>query len=195
MNPPDTSAEWLEADGLGGFASGTVSGIRTRRYHALLLTASTPPAGRMALVNGFDAWIDTPDGTFAISSQRYAPDVVHPNGAARIESFADEPWPRWRYRLTDDLIIEQEIFVPHGQSAVFISWRVVAGGADPGGNGPGSTLDQPGSTPPATTLKVRPFFSGRDFHSTHHENGSFRFQADVRAEGPTCQPYYCDPAV
>ena len=45
--------EWLEPDGLGGFASGTVSGIRTRRYHALLLTAVTPPTGRMTLVNGF----------------------------------------------------------------------------------------------------------------------------------------------
>jgi predicted glycogen debranching enzyme len=195
MNPPDSGAEWLEADGLGGFASGTVSGIRTRRYHALLLTATTPPAGRMVLVNGFDAWVETPDETFAISSQRYAPDVVHPNGAARIESFEYEPWPRWRYRLTDDLIIEQEIFVPHGQSAVFISWRVVAGGADPGGNGPGSTLDQPGSTPPATTLKVRPFFSGRDFHSTHHENGSFRLQVDVSGERTTYRPYDGVPAV
>ena len=60
MNPIDSNAEWLEADGLGGFASGTVSGIRTRRYHALLLTATTPPAGRMVLVNGFDAWVETP---------------------------------------------------------------------------------------------------------------------------------------
>src|SRR5437762_492935 len=50
-----TQQEWLEADGLGGFASGTVSGIRTRRYHALLLTATKPPVGRMVLVNGFDA--------------------------------------------------------------------------------------------------------------------------------------------
>src|ERR1700751_3559 len=86
MNPIDPSAEWLEADGLGGFASGTVSGIRTRRYHALLLIATTPPAGRMVLVNGFDAWIETPRRTFAISSQRYGPDVIHPDGAARVES-------------------------------------------------------------------------------------------------------------
>jgi hypothetical protein len=49
--------EWLEADGLGGFASGTVSGVRTRRYHGLLLVATTPPTGRMMLVNGFDAWV------------------------------------------------------------------------------------------------------------------------------------------
>jgi glycogen debranching enzyme len=55
--------EWLEADGLGGFASGTVSGIRTRRYHALLLTATKPPAGRLVLVNGFDASVKTGSGT------------------------------------------------------------------------------------------------------------------------------------
>jgi glycogen debranching enzyme len=66
--------EWLETDGLGGFASGTASGIRTRRYHALLLTASTPPTGRVVLVNGFEAWIETPQGKFALTSQRYAPD-------------------------------------------------------------------------------------------------------------------------
>ena len=47
--------EWLETDGLGGFASGTVAGIRTRRYHALLLTATNPPSGRVVLVNGFNA--------------------------------------------------------------------------------------------------------------------------------------------
>ena len=63
----DLSAEWLEADGLGGFASGTVAGIRTRRYHALLLPASTPPTGRMVLVNGFEAWVTTPDGTYPIT--------------------------------------------------------------------------------------------------------------------------------
>ena len=54
----DDRTEWLEADGLGGFASGTTSGIRTRRYHALLLAATTPPTGRMVLVNGLDAWVE-----------------------------------------------------------------------------------------------------------------------------------------
>src|SRR5438270_10155640 len=94
MNPIDPNAEWLEADGLGGYASGTVSGQRTRRYHALLLTATTPPTGRMVLVNGFDAWVQTAAGNFAISTQRYS-DVDHPDGNRRIESFTREPWPRW----------------------------------------------------------------------------------------------------
>jgi len=188
MNPIDPNAEWLEADGLGGFASGTVSGIRTRRYHALLLTATTPPAGRMVLVNGFDAWVETPRGTFAISSQRYGPDVIHPDGASRVESFEYEPWPRWRYKI-DDLTIEQELFVPKGESAVFTSWRVVAGIDD---------ASQPGSPTPATAdikLRVRLFLSGRDFHSTQHENGSFKFVADQNGERVTFRSYDGVPAV
>ena len=106
MNPQSPisnlqSREWLEADGHGGFASGTFSGIRTRRYHALLLTATTPPTGRIALVNGFEAWIETPHGRFALTSQRYAPDVIHPDGAQRIEKFSVEPWPTWQFRFED----------------------------------------------------------------------------------------------
>src|SRR5947209_5112012 len=189
MNPIDSNAEWIEADGLGGFASGTVSGIRSRRYHALLLTATTPPAGRMVLVNGFDAWVKTPSGTVALSSQRYGPDVIHPDGAARIESFEYEPWPRWRYKIDNDLFVEQELFVPKGESAVFVSWRVVGGIGNAG---------EPGSPTPATadiTLKVRPFLSGRDFHSTHHENGAFRFDAEQNGEGVTFRSYDGVPAV
>ena len=88
---PNDRLEWLEADGLGGFVSGTVSGIRTRRYHALLLAAVTPPTGRVVLVNCFDASIETDGGSFPLSSQHYAPDVVHPDGASRVASFALEP--------------------------------------------------------------------------------------------------------
>src|SRR6266496_3813856 len=175
MNPIDPNAEWIEADGLGGFASGTVSGIRTRRYHALLLTATTPPAGRMALANGFDAWVETPSGTFAISSQRYSPDVVHPDGASRIESFEYEPWPSWRYKI-DDLVIEQELFVPKGESAIFMSWKLVSpNDAD-------------------LKLKVRPLLSGRDFHSTHHENSAFHFETEQNGQRVTFRSYDGVPA-
>ncbi|TAJ27470.1 MAG: glycogen debranching protein, partial [Nitrospirae bacterium] len=163
----DLKAEWLEADGLGGFASGTVSGIRTRRYHALLLAALTPPAGRMVLVNGCDAWVETPAGTFALSSQRYMPDVVHPDGMSRIENFEPEPWPRWTFCLEDGTVIEQELFVPHDVSAVVLSWRL---------------RDQA----TGVTLHVRPFFSGREYHALHHENAAFRFEPerdDVEGDG------------
>jgi predicted glycogen debranching enzyme len=177
MSRIDPDAEWLEADGLGGFASGTVSGIRTRRYHALLITATTPPAGRMVLANGFDAWVETSGGAFAISSQRYNPDVIHPDGSSRIESFECEPWPRWRYKIGNDIVIEQELFVPKSESAVFVSWKLVS----------------PNDTD--LKLKVLPFLSGRDFHSTHHENGSFNFAAEQRGERVMFPSYDGVPAV
>ena len=79
--------EWLEADGLGGFASGHAGGIRSRRYHALLLVATRPPGGRMVLLNDLEVWVTTPGGRFALSSHRYQPGIVYPDGAARIESF------------------------------------------------------------------------------------------------------------
>ncbi len=154
--------EWLEADGLGGFASGTVPGIRTRRYHALLLTAKTPPTGRMVLVNGFDAWVETPAGRYAISSQAYGPDVTHPDGATRIAGFELEPWPRWIFALPDGTRVAQEIFVPKDSSSVAVSWKLLAGAG-------------------AVTLTLRPFLSGRDYHALHHENPAFRFDA---ADGP-----------
>src|ERR1700688_2632860 len=74
----DLTAEWLETDARGGFASGTVGGERTRRYHALLLVASYPPGGRVILVNGIEAWVTGPNGNHPLTSQRYVPDVVYP---------------------------------------------------------------------------------------------------------------------
>src|SRR5688572_4422930 len=139
----DDRTEWLEADGLGGFASGTTSGIRTRRYHALLLSATTPPTGRVVLVNGFDAWVDTPGGSFALSTQRYAPDALYPDGAAHITHFTTDPWPTWEYTLADGTAVIQEIFVQHGTGAAVVSWTLARA------KGP-------------VVLRVRPFLSGRD---------------------------------
>ena len=105
----DQRTEWLEADGIGGFASGTVSGLRTRRCHALLLSATTPPTGRRVLVNGLDAWLTTSAGQFALSTQRYQPDVLHPYGYRRVASFATEPWPTWEFDIPDGVRMSQEV--------------------------------------------------------------------------------------
>ena len=137
----DEHAEWLEADGLGGFASGTAAGLRTRRYHALLLAARTPPTDRIVLVNGLDAWVERGEESGAIrepeylSRQRYAPDVLAPEHPAGVESFRHDPWPTWTYRLRGGGRIEQEIFVPRGLPLVAIRWRLVRDGdlCRPGG--------------------------------------------------------------
>ena len=93
--------EWLETDGLGGFASGTVGGIRTRRYHGLLLASLSPPANRFMLVNGIEAIVTTPAGSFPISTQRYDGQAVHPDGFKHVRGFTTEPWPTWLFQLPD----------------------------------------------------------------------------------------------
>lgn len=162
--------EWLEADGQGGFASGTASGIRSRRYHALLLTATTPPTDRLVLVNGFEAWIETPRGRFALTSQRYAPDVIHPDGAERIETFSAEPWPSWQFKFEDGTEVTQEIFVAGEAGVTALTWRV--------------TSEQKN-----IRLFVRPLVSGRDYHSLHKENAAFRFDPTPNGEKVLWRPY------
>lgn len=168
--------EWLETDGRGGFASGTASGIRTRRYHALLLPATTPPTGRMVLVSGVDAWVETPRGRVAISSQRYAPDTIHPDGVSRLTGFVSDPWPTWTYDIGDEMRVRHEIFIDRRSGAVVLSWHV---------SGASSPL----------TLRVRPFIAARDYHGLQHENGAFRFDATKAGPFTAFQVYDGVPAI
>lgn len=175
MTTLDDRSEWLEADGLGGFASGTACGLRTRRYHALLLSATTPPTGRMVLVNGFDAWATTPTGRFALSTQRYTPDVLHPDGYTRLMAFACDRWPTWEFATPDGARIVQEILTEHETGRTVVTWRAEG--------------------PVPVMLEVRLFLSGRDYHSTHHENGAFRFEPDLNGALITWKPYDGAPVI
>ena len=134
-----------------------------------------PPAGRVVLVNGFEAWLERPGETFALTSQRYTPDVIHPDGAQRIEAFDPDPWPSWVFTLPDGSRIEHGVLVQPGRAATTLYWRLRGGG---GG-----------------TLAVRPLISGRDYHALHHENPAFRFDADVTGGRVVFRPYSGLPAI
>jgi predicted glycogen debranching enzyme len=173
INP---GAEWIETDGLGGFASGTVSGLRTRRYHALLLSSAAPPTDRFVLVNGLDAWLETSDGSFPISTQRYAPGVTHPEHAALLESFEPEPFPRWTFTTRNGMRLEHEIFMRHGSPVTCLRWRLLGENRQ-------------------ATLCVRPLFSGRDLHALHHENSSFVFEPLTDSGRLVWHPYPGVPGI
>ncbi len=192
---PPAAAEWLETDGLGGFASGTVAGPRTRRYHALLLVATRPPGGRMALVNGLDASVATTpdrgddvggdargspgasvDAPVYLSRQHYVPDVIAPAVGAELEAFSRDPWPTWTWDVAPGVRVSQELFVPDGIPAVVLRWRLV-------------------DRTPHARLTVRPFLSGRDFHALHHENPAFDFSGTVDGERVGWAPYPSVPVV
>jgi len=172
--------EWLEADGAGGFASGTAGTARTRRYHALLLTATQPPTGRVVLVNGIEAWLEYGGRRTALTTQRYAPDLLPPDTSERMASFDTSPWPTWRYRLDDGAVLTAEVFVAKASRETVLRWRL-------------ETAAQ--SEAAAPVLKVRPLMSGRDYHALHHENPAFAFDAQIDGERVRWQPYGNLPAI
>jgi predicted glycogen debranching enzyme len=172
----DDSSEWLEPDGLGGFASGTATGINTRRYHALLLASRRPPTERVVLVNTVEAWLETPGGTYPLTSQRYAPGVTHPFGAALVTSFTTDPWPIWIYTVAPGIRVRHERLVRHGEPTVLLTWSLLDPVKD-------------------AKLVVRPLLSGRDYHSLHHANAQFRFDADVWGGRVQWDPYPGMPSV
>jgi predicted glycogen debranching enzyme len=173
---PDLAAEWLESDGQGGFASGTVGGARTRRYHALLLTPQRPPADRVVLVSGFEAWVETAAGAFPISTQHYAPDVTYPRGVDQLVAFTHEPWPRWTFRGPGGETVVHECVVDPVDGSVVLAWRLQ-----------GRVKD--------ARLTVRPLLAGRDYHALVREDKGFDFVARSVAGNATWRPYAGLPAV
>lgn len=168
--------EWLETDGLGGFASGPVALARSRRYHALLMRTAGSPSHRFVLVNGLDAFVTTPAGRVALSAQRYQPGVTAPDGAERIAAFKREPWPTWEFALSDGRVVRQEIFMVRGRAATVITWTLLG-------------------DPMEATLEVRPFFAGRDPHALQHENTAFRFDPELAGDVLHWHPYRGVPPV
>ncbi|HQR10684.1 MAG TPA: amylo-alpha-1,6-glucosidase [Casimicrobiaceae bacterium] len=176
MDRPALADEWLESDSTGGYASGTAGGFRTRRYHALLLTARAPPTDRVVLVNGCEVWLDTPAGSHPLSTQHYGPDVVHPRGIDHLVAFAHEPWPRWTYRVPGDIEVDHDVIVDRQDGSVVLRWR----------------LARPS---PDLRLRVIPLLSGRDYHALMHENPAFEFEARVAGGIVRWRPYASLPEI
>jgi predicted glycogen debranching enzyme len=168
--------EWLEADGRGGFASGTVNGIRTRRYHGLLLPATTPPTGRMLLVNGLETWAVRGSAREPLTSHRYAGGIVHPDGASRLADFAWNPWPRRTFRLGQGGTIVEEILVVRRTGATIVAWTADAAAA-------------------GVEIEVRLLVSGRDYHALHHENAAVSLEPERRADALVFRLYEGVPSI
>src|SRR5688572_2061069 len=97
--------EWLVTNGLGGFASGTVAGLMTRRYHGLLIAAPDPPASRTLLVNKVDETIDYRGYRFELGTNRWADRTIAPQGFQHLEGFRLQGTiPVWTFSCADALL-------------------------------------------------------------------------------------------
>ncbi len=141
--------EWLVTNGIGGYASGTVSGNLTRRYHGLLIAALNPPVGRTQLVARLEETASYDGTDYALATNRWASGAVEPKGHLNIESFRLEGTsPVWRFALSDALL-EKRIGMQQGENTTYVQYSLLRA------SGP-------------VRLELKALVNYRDFHSSTH---------------------------
>src|ERR1051326_2393862 len=167
--------EWLETNGLGGFACGTIAGANTRRYHGLLTAALNPPGGRMLLLSKLEETLILGGRRIGLSTNEYATNeyvgAIHPEGYLLLSDFRLDPFPIWTFDV-EGVRLEKAVFMPQGSNTVQVEYKL---------------LQAPQGTEPV--LEVRPLVAFRDYHSTTHENGAFNRALDIAPNLASLQPY------
>jgi predicted glycogen debranching enzyme len=125
---PLLTREWLVTNALGGYASGTIAGVASRRYHGLLVAALPAPLGRHVLLNHLSELIRLPDGTLAFlgGEERLGGHLDVPGAAYLTEFRLEMGLPVWRYQL-GGAVVEKRVLLLHGQNTVHITFRLVSG--------------------------------------------------------------------
>jgi predicted glycogen debranching enzyme len=153
-----TRREWLVTNGIGGFASGTIAGALTRRYHGLLFAALNPPLGRTLLVSKLEEMASYNGRDFALYANRWSGGHVEAEACKHIERLRLEgTTPVWTYALGDALL-EKRIWMQQGANTTFVRYELKRGGA-------------------ALRLVLRALVNYRDYHATTHA-GDWRMQVE-----------------
>jgi len=120
--------EWLVTNGLGGYASGSVSGACTRRYHGLLIAALPAPLGRTVMFNHLAEEVRLPGGRMvALGGEESPNQTARLHGEAYLSEFRLEAGlPIWRYEI-DGYALEKRVLLPYLQNTVFITYRLISG--------------------------------------------------------------------
>jgi predicted glycogen debranching enzyme len=120
--------EWLVTNGIGGFASGTLAGIATRRYHGLLIAATEPPVGRRVFVGGLVETVTYRGATVALHAHEFANGTIEGAGFELVESFALEgSVPVWTYAIGDALL-ERRVWMGRATNTTYVRYRLARGG-------------------------------------------------------------------
>jgi glycogen debranching enzyme len=167
-----TEKEWLETNGIGGYASSTIIGANTRRYHGLLMAATRPPLGRTLLLSKLEEFLCIDGKEYPLSTNIY-PNTIYPEGYKNLVQFSLNPIPAFEYSV-NGIDIKKIVFMVHGENTTVILYQVNCRGE--------RTF--------ALTLKVRVLVAFRDYHWLTHENPAFKTDYKILANGGIClQPY------
>ena len=164
-----SSREWIEANGLGGWASGTVAGCHTRRYHGLLVAATKPPVGRMVLLSKLADTLVVDGERHDLDTNLY-PGTVHPRGFETLASFRLDPFPTFSYEVAGIRCVKT-IAAVHGENTTLVTYELA-------------------SAPGPVTLELRPLIAYRDYHALQHANDAIAFANTTFDESVlTARPY------
>jgi predicted glycogen debranching enzyme len=122
------TSEWLVTNGLGGYSSGTVAGVATRRYHGLLVASLPAPLGRRMVASNLAEYLQLPDGRqVQLSGERYPSGDVQLGAADYLTGFRlDMGLPVWQWEV-DGITVEKQIALAHKQSTVYVIYRMLSG--------------------------------------------------------------------
>ena len=182
--------EWLETNGLGGFASSTVAGLNTRRYHGLLTAATHPPVGRAVLLSKLEETLVIDGRRHDLSTNQY-PGAIHPRGYTLLESFRLDPFPVFTYEV-EDIEIEKTVFMVHGENTTVVQYKFKSARNEGLGTDDNSAL---GTEHSALSFELRPLIAFRDYHSTTRENGAINSEFAAQDGLVTLTPYEGMPAL
>jgi glycogen debranching enzyme len=118
--------EWLVTNGLGGYASGSIAGVATRRYHALLIAALPTPIGRTVMLSHLGEWLRLPDKRTIRLAGEERPEAAYELPEVLSEFRLEMGLPVWRYQV-GDIVVEKRILLPYGQNTVHVNYRMTGG--------------------------------------------------------------------
>jgi len=171
INSWETSSdlEWIVTNGIGGYASGTLAGANTRRYHGFLMAALSPPVGRTLLVAKLGETISFDGQSFSLSCDEWWDGSVSSRGFQCLEGFElEDGLPVFRYRA-GPYVLEKRVWMEHGENLTWASYH------------------WPADAPPAQ-ISIKVFAGYRDFHWSQHGSSDWRWHTQAAPDGFSLSP-------
>ncbi|MBI3265845.1 MAG: amylo-alpha-1,6-glucosidase [Chlamydiae bacterium] len=166
--------EWVIGNGLGGYASSTICGGNTRRYHGLLVSSVKPPLGRMVILSKVEETIHINGKSYDLSCNKF-PETIHPMGHQNLELFSFEFYPKFIYSV-DGIRLEKNIYMIFEKNATIIFYRLL-------------------ESPRPIKLSLMSFIACRRFHELTHENPFFNQEVEVNEGLLRMKPYKSSPMI
>jgi len=150
--------EWLLSNGLGGYASSTITGLNTRRYHGLLVAALNPPGARTLLFQKVEETVKVGGDEFQLSTNAF-PGILYPTGLRYLEEFRLDPLPVFRFKA-GGVVLEKEVCLVRGENTVIVHYRLL-------------------EAPTSIHLGMDLLANYRNHHALTRENASPKFKTEL----------------